>query len=503
MSRGVDGAGSPGGADRSGGPSQSGGPDRSGGVDRAAEARSSEEAAKAELSRAADEAPEAAAETVAREVVADADSVQFSGAVPPGTGATPAAADGGGTAVDGAVADPAAGAGALDPTPTDVEDPDAVEAAPSTEPTPENREAATGFIDALQTQLGASMFEQDADVMSSILDQVADHAAGIEDPAERDRFVRAVAVDVGLTASRIANVNPQTAYARLDAIGAGVTPDTARLLTRNAVRSGAGADNLIPYSRSGTPIGDAMIEVADGRNERLGAVLGGTARFVIPGVDAATHLAQGDPESAAASLATDAAGGALLRGGRLAAGLIGAGVALAPETAEAGVLSRFSVRLGDEAVEIQARTMLVGGRTRGFDVEVPGRFRDGSTGTLRLADERAKHNVLGTTQFPNLSRLARDISRGRGPAALGSTRNAAQFTGHYNSIEGQAELASLVMARVTPADLARVGQPGGQLDVPLDRIVGLTPTNGGRVVPASSVRVMRNNDGGFHLVPMP
>jgi hypothetical protein len=39
--------------------------------------------------------------------------------------------------------------------------------------------------------------------------------------------------------------------------------------------------------------------------------------------------------------------------------------------------------------------------------------------------------------------------------------------------------------------------------IALDRVVGLTTNRAGLVVPATSVRVMANGDGSFHLVPMP
>ena len=159
---------------------------------------------------------------------------------------------------------------------------------------------------------------------------------------------------------------------------------------------------------------------------------------------------------------------------------------------------------GDETVEFASRTGLLNGRTRTFDVDVPGKFADGTTGSLRLADSRAKHNMLGDNfGDANLTRLAKDVSRGRGPAELAGTRSVGQFTGRFNTEAGQAELARMVMERVSKADLEAVGRAGGALDVRMPFPVGLTPTRGGNVVAANSVRVMRNNDGSFHLVPMP
>lgn len=525
MTSGVGGSG--GASDRAGGSDRGSNTDRAGGVDRAADSGRTADGERAELSREAEAVPEAAAETVARDIVGDttdvlergpSDEVAAAGpevsraetpgrtvpattggeiidaqATPPGTAEEIAE----GVDGDAPVADPEV----VDP---ELADPAAAEAelVPTTEPNPENLAAATGFIDEIQGLMDESTFTVDQPALRSVVNRVADHAAGIEDPVERDRFVRAVAPDVGIAIERLARSTPSDAYRQLDAVGQGVTQDTARLLVGSA-GFGNGGDNLEPYGRPGSPVGDALTEWSRDRTNRFVSGLGEVARVVVPGVDAAAHLAEGNADAAAGSLAIDAAGGALIRGGRVAIGALGAAVTLAPTSAEAAGLSRLTIRMGDDAFEIQARTVLVGGRRQGFDVEVPGRFADGSQGTLRLVDERAKHNALGSQHYENISRLARDLSRGRGPSELHGTRSVAQFTGHYNSIEGQAELARLVMARVTPDQLAAIGQAGGRLDVPLDRVVGLTPGSGNRVVPATTVTVMRNNDGSFHLVPMP
>jgi hypothetical protein len=421
-----------------------------------------DEAARADLSAAADAVPDTAADAVADRVVGDVDAVEPT--------------------------DAAAPAEAVDP--------------PTTEPTPEHRAAADRFNAELQAIDDARDLEPQR-TRSEVLGRIGEYAQGIPDLAERDRFVRAVAPEAGRAAGLLAGRSPSEALARLNGIGQGVTADTGRLLAREAISTGPGRDNLVPMGMRGTPVGDALTEARHGQMQRLGEVVGGAARFAIPGVDAAANLIEGNVEGAIASAGIDLAGGALLRGGRLAAGAVAAGVALAPDTAQAGALSRLTMRFGDEAVEIEARVGRVNGRTPTFDVAVPGRFSDGTQGTLRLADPRGKHNALGGFDDANLARVARDINRGNAPGNLGITRSAAQFTGRYNTVEGQAELARLVMARVSPADLARVGQSGGRLDVPLDRVVGLTPIAGNRVAPATSVRVMRNNDGSFHLVPMP
>ncbi len=406
-----------------------------------------------ELRAAADGVPDAAAEAVGDRLVGDVDAVEATAA--------------------------------LDP--------------PTTEPTPENRRAADAFTEQLQ---GISDTDPDPQrTRSEILGRIADHAGGITDLAERDRFVRAVAPEAGRAAGLLSSRSPSEAVRRLDAIGTGVTADTGRLLARSALTTGPGQDNLVPMGIRGTPVGDALVEAREGRLQRLGEVVGGAARTIIPGVDAATRLAEGDVPGALGSAALDVAGGAILRGGKRVAAALGLGVGLAPDEAQAGALQRLTMRFGDDAVEVQAR---VGrnGRAPTFDVQVPGRFADGTQGSLRLADPRGKHNALGNYDADNLARVARDINRGRAPD-LNITRSTAQFTGRYNTVEGQAELARLVMARVSPADLARVGQAGGRLDVPLDRVIGLTPVAGNRVAPATSVRVMSNNDGTYHFVPMP
>lgn len=178
---------------------------------------------------------------------------------------------------------------------------------------------------------------------------------------------------------------------------------------------------------------------------------------------------------------------------------------LAPTTAEAGpvgALIKSTMKFGDDVVEVAAKKGLQQGRTATFDVAVTGSLKDGTKTTFRLVDERAKHNKLATLADTNLDKLAKDVSRGKHPD-LAITRTEAQFAGRFNTIEGQAQLANEVMKRVTPQQLAAVGTESGALTVQLPMSVGLTPIKGGQVVPAMSVRVMRNNDGSFHLVPMP
>ncbi len=392
---------------------------------------------------------------------------------------------------------------------------------PTTEPTPENRERANQFRDEFQ-----AIDEREKDVNQQFeaaqkgdnrtpngmrfetLGKVATHAQGIQDPAERDRFVRAIAPDAGRAAGRLAESNPTSGIQRLDAIGKGVSADTGRLLANSALQTPGGKDNLLPMGLPGTPVGNAMVERRQKIGERAVELGKNAARALIPGVDAASRLADGDVDGAAKSAAIDLAGGAILKGGKLAIGAaVGAGT-MAPEQAQAGVLTNLTMRLGRESVEFQAKKGLVNGRTAVYDVRVPGRFKNGTEGNLRLVDERGKHNTLGTLTSDDLGGVAKKLNKknasGKDIDPFKPARKAGQFTGDYNTAEGQAKLARLVMERITPQDLAKVGQAGGRLDVPLDRVVGLTPNGNGQVVVASSVRVMRNNTGdGFHLVPMP
>lgn len=469
MTSGVDGSNS----DRSsvGGPSDVSGPDASRDVD--AEAR-------ADLSSAADAVPDAEASRVADEVVGDVDAVEI------GASASPAPAGGPAAVEDEAKLDPAAVPGAF-------------------EPNPANRAAADAFNDELHAiEENNSLGFDKQDARAEVLGRIAEHAQAIPDLDERDRFVRAVAPDAGHAAGMYAGRAPMGAFNKLDAIGQGVHPDTGRLLAHGALSTGPGQDNLLPMGRSGSPVGDALVEAKQGRTQRAGELLGDVARTVVPGVDATVRAVQGDYGGAAASLGVDLAGGAILRGGKLAVGAATGALALAPQDAQAGVLSRLTMKYGDEVVEFESRRGLVKGRTPTFDVNVPGRFADGTPGTLRLADSRAKHNALGDNfGGANLDRLAKDVSRGRGPAELSGTRSIGQFTGRFNTEAGQAELARMVMERVTPEQLAAVGRSGGALELRMPVSVGLTPNGGGKVVTANSVRVMRNNDGGFHLVPVP
>ena len=387
---------------------------------------------------------------------------------------------------------------------------------PPTEPNAANRAKADEFnseMAAIRTResdlkqqteaLAKGDYRTTNQMRHDVLGRIAEHAQGIKDPAERDRFVRAVAPEAGRTAGELARSGPAAAYQRLDAIGKGVSPDTGRLLANSALQTAGGRDGILPMGVSGTPVGNALSEERQGIAKRSAELLGNTARAVVPLVDAGTRLAQGDLEGAAASAALDVAGGAILKGGKLVAGAAVGALAMSPDQAQAGVFNRLTMRVGKESVEFQARKNLVKGRTPVYDVKVPGTFKDGTQGTLSLSDPRGKHNALGNLDSSNLTQVAKQLSKGKGPNEFKPALSAGQFTGPFNSAEGQAQLARLVMERVTPADLAKVGQKGGRLDVPLDRVVGLTPNGRGDVVTATSVRVMRNNDGSFHLVPMP
>lgn len=386
---------------------------------------------------------------------------------------------------------------------------------PTTEPSPENRAKVTEFSDALsaidardadlniQAKAAAKGdFRSSNQMRGEVLDQIAAHANGISDLDERDRFVRAAAPDVGQAVGQIAKTSPQGALNQLEAVGKGVSPDTGRLLVNETLRAGPAQDNLVPLGRPGNPVGDALTEARQGRTERLVELAEGTARAVVPGVDATAKLIEGDVEGAVTSAGIDLAGGAILRGGKLAIGaVVGAG-ALAPEEAQANALKSVAVRFGKEKVSVNAQTGMFAGRIRTFDVEVPGKFANGKNGSLRLADPRGKHNAFGKLPDENLKGIAKQLNKG-GKHEFGAARKAGQFSGRYNSVQGQAELARLVMDRVTPEQLAQVGKSGGNLTVKLDRAIGLTPISGGNVGVATSVRIMGNNDGAFHLVPMP
>jgi hypothetical protein len=387
-----------------------------------------------------------------------------------------------------------------------------------TEPTPAHRAQATAFgerlagIDAqekdprLQAEaMKAGNFALPNDQRATVLKEIATTAAGIADPAERDRFVRATAPDVGRAVATMALRSPGGAVSHLEAIGKGSSADTGRLLANETIKHGA-FENVVPHGIPGTSVGNALVEHRSGRIASIAAGAGATAQAVIPGVDAAVKAANGDLGGAAASAAVDVAGGALLKGGKIAvAGAVGLGTLLAPTTAEAGpvgALIKSTMKFGDNVVEVAARKGLQQGRTATFDVAVTGSLKDGTKTTFRLVDERAKHNKLSTLADTNLDKLAKDVSRGKHPD-LAITRTEAQFAGRFNTVEGQAQLANEVMKRVTPQQLAAVGTESGALTVQLPTSVGLTPIKGGQVVPATSVRVMRNNDGSFHLVPMP
>lgn len=452
-----------------GGPSGPSGPDRSADVDADA---------KAELSATADGVKDTDADRVADEVVGDVDAVEL--------------ADGAG---------PTGGPAAVDPE----ADVDAATAVGAFEPNPANRAAADAFneeLRAIETNTHLGFDNQGVQVLGKI----TEHAHGIEDLAERDKFVRAVAVDAGRAAGMYAKQAPWDAYNRLDELGKGTHPDTGRLLANSAVSTGPGADNLPVWGKEGSPVGDALKEINEGRARRASEVVSGVARAVLPGVDATVRAVEGDYEGAAASLGVDLAGGVLAKGGKLAWGAVAGAAAMAPGEAQAGVASRLTMKWGDEAVEFTAREALVKGRWKAFDIEVPGTFADGQTGTLRLYDSRAKHNKLATRYADaDLDSVAKTANGRRSPndlAVLKGNKPEAQFTGRFNTPHGQAELAKLVMERVGKADLDAIGM-NGAIDVRMPMPIGLTTTRNGTVVSANSVTIMRNNDGGFHLVPMP
>lgn len=460
-----------GGVDNNKGPS---GP--SGASDVGASADVGEAEAKADLSDAASAVPDADADKVAAEVVGAVDSVEVEASV---DGAAPT------STVDGAAA------------------PDAVEI-PETEPTPENRAKAEELRDALHeadalhaTDLGLAQ-----DMRSATLDAIAEHAHSITDLAERDRFVRAIGTDAGIAAGKLAQRSPGAATAKLDAITQGVSPDTGRLIARGALTTPGGVDGITPMARSDSPLGKAFAEVRADRQQAMAEVAGGVARTVVPGVDATIRAIEGDYEGAIASAGLDLAGGAIIKGGKYALGAVVGGAAMAPEQAQAGVWGRMTLGLGDDAIEFSARARLAdNGRTLIHDVEVPVTFKNGETGSLLLTDNRGKHNLLGKFDGTNLSTTAKRINKGKEPK-LNPARHEGQFTGYYNTAAGQAELGRLVAERITPDQLAALERGGRAPIVQLDREVGFAAVNKEARV-ATSVRIMANRDGGYHLIPMP
>ena len=429
-------------------------------VDSTNDVAQADASAKADLTASTAAVSEADADNVANDVVGDVDAVEKAGGTPTAS------------------------------------------ALPSTEPNAANRAAADGFnSEFAKIEADQMNFDKNRSY-NDVLGRVADHAQGIKDPAERDRFVRAVAPAAGRAAGERARSTPSDAFRQLDAIGHGVSPETGKLLARSAMETPRGRDNLAPMAHGNSPVANGFRELNRESAEKMGKVVEGAARFAIPGVDAGVRALNGDYSGAAASLGTDLAGGALLRGGKLAAGVVAGGVALSPDDAQAGVVGRFTMKFGDEAVEVTNRSTVAKGRHRAVDVEVPGRFADGTEGSLRLADARGKHTKLADVDDSNPNKLARQAnSKSKSPYDIAGKEG--QFIGRFSSPAGQAELAREIMGRVTPADLARVGQAGGELTLKLDRVVGLTSNGRGQVVPATAVRIMANGDGAFHLVPMP
>ena len=126
----------------------------------------------------------------------------------------------------------------------------------------------------------------------ALLDEASTYAEGISDPDMRDRFVHAISRDAGAAAGHVAWSSPADGYARLDRLGQGVTPSTAQALVDGALTTPGGVDHIVPYGRSGTPVGDAVVGERRERQRRLGELVRDGVNIVRPGLG---DLLSGDP----------------------------------------------------------------------------------------------------------------------------------------------------------------------------------------------------------------
>lgn len=474
-------------------------------ADRAQEIRDAD-AARNELSARTEEVTAAEVETVADRVVGDVDAYETAGDVAPEDRAGETA---GGV---GVAETPDAGAvnGAEAVVP-EVEVVSEVEAPPETALTPEHRAQVEAFrdrfaeIDAFEHDIRARSAALAAgdprsphDLRRETLDELTTFVNGIEDPVQRENTIRAIAVEAGRQAGRLAERGPYAAYTQLEALGAGTSLQTGRLLAHGALQTGAGSDNFVVYGRGDNPVAQAMTEIRSGRRQAFADF----TRTFVPFVDAGARLVEGDVPGAVVSGGVDLAGGALVRSGRAVATVVGGAVLFTPSEAEASVLNVVRrIGQGTELV-IDGATTLQGGRRLAPDVTVAIRQDGVITRSLRLADPRAKHNQLNNLTEADLETVARQLSRGRRPSEFAIARSEGQFTGYFNTLAGQAQLAQEVMEQLTEVQLQAIRNGGPGPVLRLSQPVGLTPENGGVVV-ANSVRVLSNGDGGFHLVPVP
>lgn len=385
---------------------------------------------------------------------------------------------------------------------------------PVNEPTVDNRAMIEGYrdqfaeIDALENDLSAQSAALEAgdprtaqDRRAETLDALQADLAAIEDPAERERATRAIAVAAGHQAGRLAGRSPHAAYERLDALGAGMTPETGALLSHGALSTPAGADSFPPLARSGSSVGDALSDVGARRREAMGQV----ARAVVPGADAAARAVEGDYAGAVGSVALDAAGGVLAKGGKLAVAGGAAALALTPTEAEAGVLSQ-TIKLSkrSDLVIDGVESLSTKGQRRVPDVSVSLRTDGEITKSVRLTDPRAKHHSVSVDEA-DLEQTAKALSRGQVTDTGVKLKDVkhGQFSTQFNSLEGQAKLAREVLDRVSKADLERVTEGVAGPTFNLGYPVGLSPNGRGKVVVANSVQLKADRTGSFHLVPRP
>ncbi|MEQ8275576.1 MAG: hypothetical protein RMA76_33540 [Deltaproteobacteria bacterium] len=383
-----------------------------------------------------------------------------------------------------------------------------------TEPLPENRAKVEEFrdrfeaIDIFEGSLSAQSAAVDAgdprsasERRADVLDELTDWVHGIEDPEERDNTLRAIAIDAGRQAGKLAEADPYQAYEKLDALGAGMPKETGGLLAYGALETSDGVDKLPALARSGTPVGDALVAEADRRADAAHEAM----RAVVPGYDGVATLLEGDVLGAGTSLAIDAAGGAILKSGKLAAAAVGAGIVVTPGTAEAGPFSKVVDLATNKKLHIDAHELVSEQAHTRYPVVTARIVEDGQeVRSLTLMDPRAKHNIVDPNLDPNLDTLSKQMSRNRRvEPQFKSARANGQFTGRWNTPEGQAELAEIIMKRLSDAELDAIVPGKGSKTLKLPFPVGLTP-QGTNVRVATSIEIKRNaNEPGFHLVPRP
>ncbi len=186
--------------------------------------------------------------------------------------------------------------------------------------------------------------------------------------------------------------------------------ETGELLAYGALETPAGADNLPALAKSGTPVGDALVAEAKRRSDALHDVM----RTGVPGYDGVARVAEGDILGAGASLAIDAAGGAILKSGKLTAAAVGAGIVVTPGTAEAGPFSKVVDLATNRKLHLDARELRADEAHLSYPVVTARIVEDGQeVRTLTLMDPRAKHNLVDPNLDPNLRTVSKHMMRDR------------------------------------------------------------------------------------------